>query len=288
VIAAARRLDDDTADAVAALITAAAEADGVAPVSEQGLLRLRDDGRTRHLVARDGAMLTGYAQLDLDSSAAELVVHPAHRRRGIGRSIVDRLTGEVTDPRLQVWAHGDLPAAAALAAATGFIRVRSLWKMARSLGEALPAPRIPDGVVIDTFVPGADDAEWLSLNARVFAEHPEQGRWTASDLRQRSSQRWFDPGGFFVARRGPRMIGFHWTKVEDDTGEVYVVGADPAEQGIGLGRALTLVGLHHLRAAGLEQVVLYVDEDNRAAVHLYTALGFARVAVDVMYGTSLS
>jgi mycothiol synthase len=85
------------------------------------------------------------------------------------------------------------------------------------------------------------------------------------------------------------MIGFHWTKVDDDTtGEVYVVGADPDERGLGLGRALTLVGLHHLRAAGLEQVVLYVDEDNLAAVHLYTTLGFERVAVDVMYRRSLS
>ena len=289
MITAGRRLDEDTVDAVAALIAAATEADGVAPISEQGVLRLRTNGRILHLVARDGTMHTGYAQLHLDDSAAELVVHPARRRRGVGRDIVDRLTGEIHGAQLRVWAHGDLPAAAALAAATGFTRVRSLWKMARPLSGALPVAKIPAGVVIDTFVPGADDAEWLSLNARVFADHPEQGRWTASDLRQRSSQRWFDPGGFFVARRGPRMVGFHWTKVEDDTtGEVYVVGADPAEQGIGLGRALTLVGLHHLRAAGLERVVLYVDEDNQAAVHLYTALGFARVAVDVMYGRSPS
>jgi mycothiol synthase len=286
VIAAARRLDDDTAAAVATLIAAATESDRVAPVSEQGLLRLRadGDGRVRHLVARDGGVLTGYAQLDVDSSAAELVVHPAHRRRGVGRSMVDGLTGEAQGAELRVWAHGDLPAAAALATATGFTRARSLWKMARPLTAPLPQPRVPDGVVVDTFVPGADDAAWLTLNARAFAEHPEQGRWTAADLRQRSRQRWFDPGGFFVARRGPRMIGFHWTKVDDDTtGEVYVVGADPDEQGIGLGRALTLVGLHHLRAAGLEQVVLYVDEDNRAAVHLYATLGFERVGVDVMY-----
>ncbi|HET6685684.1 MAG TPA: mycothiol synthase [Jiangellaceae bacterium] len=291
MIAAARRLDDDTADAVAALIAAATESDRVAPVSEQGLLRLRadGDGRSRHLVARDGRKLTGYAQLDVDGSAAELVVHPVHRRRGVGRSMVDRLIGEAHGTELRVWAHGDLPAAAALATATGFTRARSLWKMARPLSGPLPQPQVPDGVVVDTFVPGADDAAWLTLNARAFAAHPEQGRWTASDLRQRSRQRWFDPRGFFVARRGPRMIGFHWTKIDDDTtGEVYVVGADPDEQGIGLGRALTLIGLHHLRTAGLEQVVLYVDEDNRAAVHLYTTIGFERAAVDVMYRRSLS
>jgi mycothiol synthase len=291
VIAAARRLDDDTADAVAELVAAATETDRVAPVSEQGLLRLRPgaDSPARHFVARDGETLTGYAQLDVGSSAAELAVHPAHRRRGVGRSMVDRLVRDALGPELWVWAHGDLPAAAALATATGFTRARSLWKMARPLTGSLPRPHIPDGVVVDTFVPGVDDAAWLTLNARAFAEHPEQGRWTASDLRLRSRQRWFDPRGFFVARRGSRMIGFHWTKVDDDTtGEVYVVGADPDERGLGLGRALTLVGLHHLRAAGLEQVVLYVDEDNPAAVHLYTTLGFERIAVDVMYRRSLS
>jgi mycothiol synthase len=290
VIAAAERLDDNTADAVMALIDAATHADRVPPLSEQGLLRLHADadGPARHLVARDGATLTGYAQLDPGSSAAELVVHPAHRRQGVGRCMVDRLTDEAHGTELRVWAHGDLPAAAALAMATKFTRARSLWKMARPLSGVLPQPRVPDGVMIDTFVPGTDDVAWLTLNARAFAGHPEQGRWTASDLRQRTSQRWFDPHGFFVARRGRRMIGFHWTKIEDDTtGEVYIVGADPDEQGIGLGRALTLVGMHHLQASGLERVVLYVDEDNRAAVSLYTALGFERVAVDVMYARSV-
>jgi mycothiol synthase len=85
------------------------------------------------------------------------------------------------------------------------------------------------------------------------------------------------------------MAGFHWTKVHAPAdaspaiGEVYVVGVDPGEQGTGLGRALTLAGLHYLQERGLAEAMLYVDEDNAPAIRLYEALGFTRRRTDAMY-----
>ena len=288
------------------LTGAATAADGVAPLSEQAMLHVRHGGAAADgdagepgpagvdLLAGTDGTITGYAQLEWEEpgvASAELVVDPAHRRQGTGRALLAGLAEQAGDATLRVWAHGDLPAAAELARAAGLSRVRALFQLSRPLSgarsEPLPEPVWPDGVTLRTFAPGRDEESWLRLNALAFAHHPEQGAWTRIDLDLREQEDWFDPAGFFLAERNGRLAGFHWTKVHSEqTGEVYVVGVDPAEQGSGLGRALTLTGLRYLRDdRGLAEVMLYVDETNQAAVRMYRSLGFTLAATDVMYGT---
>jgi mycothiol synthase len=291
-------------DGVLALARAAAAADGVAPLSEHVLLHLRYDhssagpepggAASQDITAVTGGEIAGYAHLDRQPAEAsgELVVHPDRRGRGLGRALVSELTTAADGRVLRIWAHGEQPAAARLAAATGFERFRALAQMRRPLRDWIAAPAFPAGRTLRTFIPGQDEDEWLTLNGRAFAKHPEQGSWTSHDLELREREPWFDPSGFFIAERDGAMAGFHWTKVhpaggpdspDRAIGEVYVVGVDPAEQGSGLGRALTLAGLHHLRDEGLAEVMLYVDEDNIPAIRLYEALGFSRARTDAMY-----
>jgi mycothiol synthase len=66
-------------------------------------------------------------------------------------------------------------------------------------------------------------------------------------------------------------------------GEVYVVGVDPAHQGRGLGRSITVAGLRWLRARGLPEAMLYVEADNEPALAVYRSLGFTRWDTDVMF-----
>jgi mycothiol synthase len=292
-------------DRVLELASAAASADGVAPLSEDVLLQVRHGStppaRDIEVAAASPAerdqVMVGYAHMDAPDYAgqdgditAELVIHPAHRRQGYGTSLLGSVLEMADGHGVRIWAHGDLPGTAALASKSGLTRIRALFQLRMSLaGAPVADPVFPEGVTVRTFVPGEDEAAWLGVNQRAFAHHPEQGSWTIKDLRLREEEPWFDPDGFFLAERDGRIVGFHWTKVhqpDDGTppiGEVYVVGVDPGQQGGGLGRALTLTGLAHLRRLGLAEVMLYVDEDNRAAVTMYTALGFGRWSTDVMY-----
>ncbi|GIF11119.1 mycothiol synthase [Actinoplanes teichomyceticus] len=278
-VRAADRLSAAQADEVLALAAAAAEADGVYPLSEDVVLRVRNGGGGVHLLSP-----AGYAFVE--DGAGELVVHPAHRRRGNGTAL---LAAAGAGP-LRFWAHGDDPGARAFAERNGFARDRVLWQMRRSLLEPLPQIPLPAGVTVRAFRPGRDERAWLEVNARAFAHHPEQGRWTLDDLLLREAEPWFDPTGFLLAVDvTDTVLGFHWTKVHPPVGpdpalgEIYVLGVDPAGHRRGLGAALSVAGLRHLAAAGLAWSHLYVDESNPAAVALYRRLGFQIHKTDVMY-----
>lgn len=290
------RLSPAEAAEVLALLRAAASADGVRPVSEEGELRLQHGGPPggRDLLVRVESALAGYARLD--DGTAELVVHPLFRRRGLGTALLTRLE-ELAGGDLSVWAHGDLPGSAELAGFRGYTRARVLLQMRRDLAGVDPDPRpaLPDDVTVRSFRPGRDEDAWLRVNRRAFAWHPEQGRVTREDVLLREAEGWFDPEGFLLAWRGDpddggALLGFHWTKVhpagdvaEEAVGEVYVLGVDPDAQGIRLGAALTDLGLALLRGRGLRSVLLYVEESNAAAVRLYESRGFARFSVDVAW-----
>ena len=299
------RLAPDVVERVETLLAAATEADGVQPLSEHVWLHLRHggEGPDQNLLVvlaagEDTAgEIAGYAHLDptdpVAGPSAEVVVHPAHRGRGLGRMLVQAALDAAPGHRLRLWAHGDHPSARALAASLGFSEARRLEQWRRSLRVPLPDVPLPPGVRLRSFRPGADDEVWLALNAAAFAHHPEQGSWTLRDLHARMAEAWFDPEGFLLAEtEDGELAGFHWTKVHggdghehghEAIGEVYVVGVSPGQQGRGLGRALTVAGLRYLRGRRLDQAMLYVEGDNEAARAVYRGLGFTWWDTDVMF-----
>lgn len=279
-------LTDADRTAVLALAQRAADADGVEALSEQTLLNLRAPGHAAaHLLAHDddGGAVVGYAQVD--GASAELAVDPAHRRRGHGRRLLDAV--RAAQPDVAVWAHGDLPGAQALAAAAGMAVVRELWQMAAPVRPVDVRPA-PAGLRARTFTPGADDEAWVRLNARAFADHPEQGRMSVEDLRARQGEDWFDPSLLWLAVPADddgAPVASMWVKVlpGEDSGEIYALGVDPDHQGRGLGGWLTDVAMAEMHRRGLLTATLYVEGENAPAIATYRRAGFERSAIDVQY-----
>lgn len=296
-----RSLSDDDVYAVAMLIERAAEADGVRPLSEQVVLHLlhSNDVNQTHVCAWRGAALAGYGHLDWPGSQAppiaEMAVDARWQAGGdVAGAVLDALVA-ASRAAMELWAHGAHSPSRSAAESRGFIVRRELLRMSRPLSGSLPKASVPPGVAIRAFDPESDARAWLDLNARAFAALPDQGGWTADDLALRLAEPWFDADGFLLAHETQTdgsegaLIGFHWTKVHDDAGhphgEVYVLAVDPETQSRGLGRALTILGLQHLKGLGLREVTLYVDAGNAAALHTYQKLGFQIADRDFLFST---
>lgn len=275
-----------------------ARSDGIEAFGEQTLFNLTSDTATHFLVhdhrpaasdprgSQDTPVLA-YAQVDHDS--AELAVHPAHRRRGIGGELTDAVKAHA--PAAAIWAHGNLESAQNLARSRGLAPVRELVYMTAELDPAGELPPVPGGIEVKEFT-ASDAADWLAVNAQAFADHPEQGRLTQADLDERTAQPWFDPTVFWLARntdaaRGDvgDLLGYMWVKREAgaDTAEIYVLGVSPAAQGRGLGKFLTDYALAQMAARGAAVMDLYVEGDNGPALATYTRYGFSRAITHVQY-----
>ncbi len=184
-----------------------------------------------------------------------------------------------------------------IAEKAGFTRSRTVIQMRRSLND--PITELSKEFTIRTFLPGIDNEEWIALNNRAFASHPEQGNWSSRDLDVRTKEEWFDPQGFLIAEENGEMSGFCWTKIHgghthkhshnepehdhDPIGEIYIMGVAPKFAGKGIGKAVTIAGLRHMRYQGIFSAMLYVDADNSAAIQLYQSLGFTEWGRDVLY-----
>lgn len=235
-----------------------------------------------------GAAILGRGELDF-------VIDPLFRGKGYGEAALRGLLATARGT-LTAWSHGDHPAARLLAERHGFVAERTLLHLVAPLDARPPdAPgHLPDGYTIGPMRVGADDDEWVRLNARIFDTHPEQGRLTVDDLRARQQEPWFRADDVLMLRdESGRLVGYDWLKVEatdgeTTDGEIYVLGVDPALAGRGLGRILLSAGLRRLVDVGCNKAGLYVEADNEAAVRLYRTMGFTDDTIDVQYRRAIS
>ena len=279
---------------VSELARRAQAVDGQPPFSDQSLVELGRGERQLITVGVDGQAASAVRQpagagremmgaAIVSADEFELVIDPDSRCHGLGTSLAAKVLATAPDAR-SVWAHGDHPGSRALAGRFGFEAVRTLLQLRAEVPEsASRASSLRDGLGISTFRPGIDDADWLTLNALAFADHPEQGQLAQRDLDDRISQDWFSPDDFLLVHDDGELIAFCWLKVEGEIGEFYAVAVDPEKHGGGLGRILMDAGFRRFAEQGIRTAALYVEADNAPALALYQRFGFTQHTIDVRY-----
>ena len=86
------------------------------------------------------------------------------------------------------------------------------------------------------------------------------------------------PGGLgLLWWNGGEPLGFVLGRTNGSRGEVLSLGVAPSARQCGVARALMRAAINQVSRRGLRTLYLEVAEDNRAALRLYQALGFAQV-----------
>ena len=284
-----RQMDAGTLDQVSALIADAWRADGARPLNDHLWLDLRDGGRSGFagVIARDHdhEHIIGYCQISRgnESWSLDLIVHPHHRYDSmeIAPELIDTALDIVAHEgggHVHWWVFEPNNIHRQLATTAGLKAGRKLLQLRRQLPLSQDEVSSLADLTTTPFVVGKDEQDWLRVNNAAFNHHPEQGGWTTETVQSRLSEDWFDAAGFLMHRTDSTLDAFCWTKIHRDTtppmGEIYVIAVHPDAGGKGLGRLMTLAGLHHMQLQGISEVMLYVDSDNHAAISVYTSLGF--------------
>lgn len=214
----------------------------------------------------------------------ELLVHPAHRRRGHGRALAAagfELVRARGLPWIQLYVPPHLPASVAFANAVGLHYHSSLWLFRLRDATAVPEPAFPPEFAVRGL--GDLDLEtYTELANDTFADHPTPLSWTVETIRAVHALPDFDPAGVLLVtpRDEPeRLVAF--TRVEigpGDDGEmegwIALIGVRRAWRGRGLGRELLRWCVARCRAAGAVRIELAVEALNERALGIYRRDGF--------------
>ena len=241
-------------------------------------------------LVQDAAHVIGYVRVLLEPGIGRALVnglvHPRHRRKGIGSALFSRAVRHAQDAGVgcvQISIAENNAGAKQFCVRLGLRFIRCFIGYRLNLaGARLPEIRT-NGYIFRNLRPGEED-KLTAIQNRAFA-----GTWgfnpnSRDEISYRIHSNSCAPEDVIMVYREGIPIAYCWTRIFHDgrevgavsTGEIHMLGVDPDFRKQSIGKNALMAGLAHLKHKGVELVELMADSEMPAALALYESAGFEK------------
>lgn len=251
-------------------------------------------GESGALIASALARLSSSDQV-LD---ANITVHPAWRRNGIGSSLLSRVVARGCEQHassVRIYADSRLPAAASFLLKNGFSLQGTYTELRLAQGVRLPPVIWPFGYTMRSYAEVQDlrllaeamNLSYIPLWGHHEVSEAEMAAWL-SDFEQQ--------GLFLVFSEKGRVVGISRTEPSPErstkngmpTGYIDAPGIVPQHRRLDLYRALVLTGIRWLQNQGQSIIEMESWGDKLEVLKMYHELGFKDLRQLVCYALALT
>ena len=254
------------------------------------------------LVAVAQGAVVGYALRSLldgtDQCLVDGVVHPAWRRQGIGRRLLEHTANEARRAgirTIEVRTRDDEPATIAFCEALGF-SLQRIWHRMWLEPLRLPPLTVPPGYGWRSFRPHHDEKAYVEIVNDAMAGHWGIGPIHIDNILHLTNQPSFEPADIVFATYGREIVGVCAVRFLEraigshsvTAGHIGPIAVRQPHRGRGLAHALLAISLRQCRRRHVQAAELDVDAENAPALHVYQDCGFETLFRILWYRRELS